>query len=258
MAPSFLRTGGKRGIDELCTGLFLQTIETPAVVMASYMGHALYTTPDVLHADMIPSDITAKRSSYLTQLEIGDMMHKDFKDTPLSKLFIQQKDQVNILSSRSMCAKDSLVTCDATGIFITTNGGRKHVSIDEYSKRARLDNPSAIIAMADEFNVTTAGTKRLSRAVMRTFNWLETLMTSSSSPLAPLPTMTMTNLSTNPTATLPATPSIPPIPFVFGVAIRNTHFPDAFPLDIKAILTKGARGICCGGYTCILYSYSIV
>ena len=132
-------------IDELSTGLFLQTIETPAVVTASYIGHALYTTPDVLRADTL-NNATSGTKHYLSQLEVADVMHKDFKDMPVSKMYIPQKGQLNILSPRHMrCKTDSAASCDSTGIFVTTNGNRKHISVEEYAGISNLIHKSTTL-----------------------------------------------------------------------------------------------------------------
>ena len=105
-----------------------------------------------------------------------------------------------------------------------------------FTARAYIDQPSAIIAMANEFNYTTISKKGVSRAIMRTLNWLDSLvsMTTASPTLSSTPTVTAGHwvdslIDWNKT-------------FLFAVAIRNIHFPDSFPLVIQDLLKKGARG----------------
>ncbi len=122
-----------------CSGVFLNNIATPCVVVSTYIGNPSYTTPDVLDES---------QTTYLGQLEIADVCQKDFKSIPLGDLKRETKNCTLILSSRNMVTPAA--SCDANGISIDTFGGRHHINVNGYVSRMALDKPKVIIAIADE------------------------------------------------------------------------------------------------------------
>lgn len=123
-------------------GLFLNSISTPAPVLRTFLGNPLYTTPDAI--DEIPVD-----DPYFGQLDIADLVYKDFKGTPLSDLCKPFKQVQQILSGRQSGKKfDS--NCDAGGMSLDTHCGRKVLSVQQFIERVSVDKPNVLIPLADE------------------------------------------------------------------------------------------------------------
>lgn len=116
------------------------TFETPCLIVSTYVGGLHYTTPDCLAVDL------NQDNKHIGQLEISDLVRKDFGDIPLSTL--KNVKQTTILSSRNVVG--NVATTDATGINIDSFNGRIHIGVGEYVKRVTLDKPAAVIAFADE------------------------------------------------------------------------------------------------------------
>jgi hypothetical protein len=121
-------------------GKFLNTIDTPAPVLRTFIGNPLFTTPDALN--VIKED-------YLGQLDVTDLVFKGFDDIPLSKLYTQFPQVQQILSARQSGSKfDS--NCDAGGMNVDSLSGRKQLTVQKYVDRVRIDQPKILIALADE------------------------------------------------------------------------------------------------------------
>ena len=129
---------GKPNLGSLC--LPDGTFETPCLVVSTYIGGVHYTTPDCLGTDLHAD------CNCLGQLEISDIVRKDFDDIPLSAL--RSWNQPTILSGRNVVF--NVATTDSTGINIDSFNGRIHIGVNDYAKRITLDKPSAVVAFADE------------------------------------------------------------------------------------------------------------
>lgn len=121
-------------------GLFLNSIQTPAPVLKTFIGNPLFTTPDAL------DEIT---DAYLGQLDVADLVFKDFGDIPVSRLYTQFFQVKHMLSGRQS-GKKSESNCDASGMSIDTNCGRKHLTVPTFVERIKVDQPKVVIALADE------------------------------------------------------------------------------------------------------------
>lgn len=137
-------TAGKWTIDS-------HTVTTPVLLVPSYIGNQLYSTPDnnnyISNRSLDPT--ANENSTQLVQIEIADFVQKDFNDVPLAKLYKQwNNNQVNVLSIRSTKYKTAMSSTN--GISIDTVGGRKVISVDDYLKRILIDQPPVVIAFADE------------------------------------------------------------------------------------------------------------
>lgn len=121
-------------------GDFMNTIPTPAPILRTFIGNPLYTTPDA---------INEVKDNYLGQLDVADLVYKDFKDIPLAKLYKNFENVQKIMSGRQSGKKyDS--NCDAGGMNIETNCGRKQLNVARYVERVVIDKPSVVVALADE------------------------------------------------------------------------------------------------------------
>lgn len=121
------------------TALATLSIPTPSLVLPSSFGHLLYSPPD-LHDETLKNQLVV--------LEVGDLINRDFKTKPLRELSNLPSNIVQILSFRGSFGPAP--SCDAKGISINSKAGRKLVTIDNYVERIVIDNPSIVIALADE------------------------------------------------------------------------------------------------------------
>jgi hypothetical protein len=110
--------------------------DTPATINRTYLGNILYSTPDV------------QDDLQITQLEVCDLIHKDFENTPLKTLQRTNKDSLNILSPRSMSSITS--KCTSTHIEIDAVNGRQKISLLDYLNRISIDSPQIVIAFSEE------------------------------------------------------------------------------------------------------------
>lgn len=125
-------------------GKFLGSFETPALITRTLLGNPLYTTPDAINE--IKDDV-------LGQLDIADIVYKDFEDLPLSKLYTQFDNVKFVLSGRQAGGRKIESNCDAGGMNIDTHNGRKQLNVDKYLRRISIDQPKVVIAMADEVRI---------------------------------------------------------------------------------------------------------
>ncbi|KAJ1423902.1 tRNA-guanine(15) transglycosylase-like protein [Ochromonadaceae sp. CCMP2298] len=151
----------------LSTRRFLGCVDTPALLARTYTGNPLYTTPDAIDEIEAP---------FLAQLEIGDLLFRDFKDIPLNKLSKQHKHSRLVLSARPL--GKAAAGCDAGGMNVDTHSGRRQVDVQAYLRRIAIDRPRVVVAMADE--VGCAGRKRFHKAVERTQLWFHELVSKAS------------------------------------------------------------------------------
>jgi hypothetical protein len=121
-------------------GRFLDSVETPAVVMRTFIGNPMYTTPDAL--DEI-------KEKYIGQLDVSDLFYKDFNDIPLKDLYKAFPAAELIMSARQ-AGKMFDSNCDAGGMSVDTHCGRKQLTVQKYVERIAIDRPRAVIALADE------------------------------------------------------------------------------------------------------------
>ena len=154
---------------------------TPAPVFKTYIGNLLYSTLD------LTDELAATTSIILGQVDIENIFGRDFADTSIGD--IQHKRNLgsvcsrgndsskglrcNILSSR----QKSNVGSNPSGLSVDTAGGRKVVTVAEYSKRISSDAFKAVIALADEIPLFT-GLKASSKASARSLTWLKQLRAS--------------------------------------------------------------------------------
>jgi hypothetical protein len=216
-------------------GKLLNTIDTPAPVLRTFIGNPLFTTPDALN--VIKED-------YLGQLDVTDLVFKGFEDIPLSKLYTQFPQVQQILSARQSGSKfDS--NCDAGGMNVDSLSGRKQLTVQKYVDRVRIDQPKILIALADEvyspkvaledpFMICrsrclqvnpTIGKKRLTKAIERTATWFQAFVTACKAAGIEF-----------------SSGAIEHAPFLFGVAQYNASYAPQLPLLVKHMLSQGARG----------------
>lgn len=138
---------------------------SPRVILPSYLGHLLYTTPD-LH------DFT--RTDLLISLDISDVHLKDFGPASLDDLSVTPKNVQRVMTYRGVLGPP--IACDATkGLSILTRGGRKNLTLDQYLDRAVIDRPNYLVALADEVG-QAAGHNRRRKAIERTKVYLKGLL----------------------------------------------------------------------------------
>lgn len=121
-------------------GKFLGEIETPAVVISSFLGNPLFTTPDAINEEKEPQ---------LCQLDVADVVFKDFQNIELSKLY-KPFDNVSHIMSGRVSGKKYDSNCEASGLSIDTHNGRKQLTVQKYAERVMIDKPKVVIALADE------------------------------------------------------------------------------------------------------------
>lgn len=140
---TFERYSGENGVMDTgpCVGKFLCSIDTPALISRTLIGNPLYTTPDA---------INEMHDDILGQLDIADLVYKDFGDIPMSKLYTQFDNVKFIVSSRQAGGKKCESNCDASGMNIDTHNGRKPLNVANYLHRISIDQPKVVIALADE------------------------------------------------------------------------------------------------------------
>ena len=109
----------------------------------------LYTTPDAI-------DEIAE--AHIGQLDIADLVYKDFQNIPLSKLYSQKENVKLILSARSNGTHKGDSNCDAGGMNVDSHAGRKQLNVADYLSRIAIDKPKVVIAMADEVSFTILNT----------------------------------------------------------------------------------------------------
>lgn len=187
-------------------------VETPCVVLASFMGNLLYTPPSLSQEGWL----------LLGQLELTDVIEKDFGDVPLSALCAPAAQGGSgprlIMSARSMTRGCGVGT--KRGVDMDAPGGRKAITPQKLAARLAVDRPLAVIALADEVCMTS-GAKRLTKSTERTTAMFKELM------------------------------SLPELDdgravFVFGVAVAG-HTPEHLPAMAAALVAQGARGVVIGG-----------
>jgi hypothetical protein len=217
-------------------GCFLSMIQTPAPLCRTFMGNPLYTTPDALDEISFP---------FLGQLDIADLVHRDFKDLPLDKLFTKKDNCVWILSGRSSGGAQQATesNCDSAGMSIDTQAGRKLVNVSDYVQRLKIDCPPAVIAFADEVN-TNIGKKRLAKAIERSATWFQTFVNTSASSAGI--SFSGSGSSDCNQQSEDAVASSSTVPFLFGVAQYNPFYQPQLPVLVKHMLSQGARGMVVG------------
>jgi hypothetical protein len=119
------------------------SVATPAIVLPSYYGHLLYT-PDDLEKDCVDG-------KQFIQLDIGDLLNKDFKDKSIYELSTVNPNLVPILSYWG--TQGSPINCDANALSINTHAGRKKLTMDEYVARINIEKPPVVISLADEVSL---------------------------------------------------------------------------------------------------------
>eukprot|EP01032_Pedospumella_encystans_P026421 gene26421-29852_t len=215
---SFDRTDVKEQTSGLgpTAGKFLGSIATPALITRTLIGNPLYTTPDA---------INEIKDDFLGQLDIADLVYKDFEDIPLTKLYTQFNNVKFILSGRQAGGRKIESNCDSGGMNIDTHNGRKQLNVEKYLHRIAIDQPKVIVALADEVNVNISK-KRLTKAIERSTTWFQSLVTASTSAGVAL--------------------SGPEAIFLFGVAQYDKSYTVQLPIWIKHMLSQGAKGIVIG------------
>ena len=164
------------------TSEIFSSIETPTPVFKTYIGNLLYSTLD------LTDELAATTPVILGQVDVENIFCRDFANISIGE--IQHKRdpksievnkgdnsskglRFNILSSR----QKSNIGSNPTGLSVDTAGGRKVVTVSEYSKRISSDAFTAVIALADEIPLFT-GLKASSKASARSLTWLKQLRAS--------------------------------------------------------------------------------
>jgi hypothetical protein len=111
--------------------------------------------------------------SFLGHLEATDLLHRPVSAEPLRKLMHPSTKQLNVLSARSA---ENGVTSVSTGDGLSVNlySGRKVLSCEEFVNRAKAEQPSAIVSMADDIPFYATKKRRL-KAKERTEKWFRAL-----------------------------------------------------------------------------------
>ena len=156
-----------------------EMVETPLPVFRTYIGNLLYSTLD------LTDEIIATAPAVLGQIDIQDIFGRDFADIPIGDIQVQRNatkamigkieasemsSRMNILSSR----QKSELGSNPNGIFVDTAGGRKVLTVADYSRRIKADNFPAVIALSDEIALFS-GLKRSGKARSKSLLWLEQL-----------------------------------------------------------------------------------
>lgn len=156
-----------------------QDVETPVPIFKTYIGNLLYSTPD------LADEYTAIAPVVLGQIDIQDVISRDFSNLSIGKIKFQEHKspsqsqkctrsskglRLNILSPRQKCELGS----NPKGLFVDTSGGRKVVTVANYTQRIIDDTHTAVIALADQIPLF-AGVKRSLKASARSLSWLQEL-----------------------------------------------------------------------------------
>jgi hypothetical protein len=146
------------------SGLLLD-INLPTIILPSYYGHLLYTPND------LEKDILHEKT--FIQLDIGDLLAKDFKQTPIADLCTSNALSISILSYYG--SQGAPITCDSSSLSLDTFSGRKKVTMSTYLERIHIDKPKVVVALADEIDISNSGTNRTKKGVNRTWSWFKEL-----------------------------------------------------------------------------------
>ena len=156
-----------------------EMVETPLPVFKTYIGNLLYSTLD------LADELISSAPAVLGQVDIQDIFGRDFADISIDDIQVQRNIskvaigdtemlpksmRMNLLSSR----QKSELGSNPNGIFVDTAGGRKVLTVTDYSKRIKADEFPAVIALSDEIPLF-AGLKRCGKARSKSLLWLEQL-----------------------------------------------------------------------------------
>ena len=154
-------------------------VETPLPVFRTYIGNLLYSTLD------LADEMISSAPAVLGQVDIQDIFSRDFADISIGDIQVKRNTakmaigetevslkslRMNLLSSR----QKSELGSNPNGIFVDTAGGRKVLTVTDYSKRIKADEFPAVIALSDEIPLF-AGLKRCGKARSKSMLWLEQL-----------------------------------------------------------------------------------
>ena len=160
-----------------------EMVETPLPVFKTYIGNLLYSTLD------LADELISSAPAVLGQVDIQDIFGRDFADISIDDIQVQRNIskvaigdtemlpksmRMNLLSSR----QKSELGSNPNGIFVDTAGGRKVLTVTDYSKRIKADEFPAAIALSDEIPLF-AGLKRCGKARSKSLLWLEQLKNTS-------------------------------------------------------------------------------
>ena len=255
---SFLREN-RRGI--LCQGSLLDSIETPAVLLRTYMGNLLYSPPILSEETYL-----GHQTPLLAHLELGDFIDKDFGTQSLHSLqrdpnctlsvnanfagassnkfagaIMHEDSHSDVVKHRQVEAdaanastrpkvmhllsarslRDGIGVCSSTGVAITTPAGRKNITPAQYAQRILAERPHIVVALADESPLDCPSKNRLSRAAERTKQMFQEMCD--------------------------ACGGVSNVPFfLFGVALPGS-LPGALAASAAEVIAWGAKGISLGG-----------
>lgn len=185
-------------------------ISVPALVGSTVAGNLLFSPPHLL-AEVPRCDACP----LLGQLELADVIGKDFGDTSLSSLQPGLERPLLIASSRHMSR--GVGVCSKLGLDIDAPGGRKTITPAKLAMRADIDRPWVVISPADEVPMTS-GAKRVTKSTERTMSMFKQLVV--------LPAMQSQTL--------------------FGVAVAG-HTEGHVATMAAEMVRLGAKGIIVGG-----------
>lgn len=156
-----------------------EMVETPLPVFRTYIGNLLYSTLD------LADEMISSAPAVLGQVDIQDIFSRDFADISIGDIQVKRNTakmaigetevspkslRINLLSSR----QKSELGSNPNGIFVDTAGGRKVLTVTDYSKRIKADEFPAVIALSDEIPLF-AGLKRCGKSRSKSLLWLEQL-----------------------------------------------------------------------------------
>jgi hypothetical protein len=215
------------------SGLLLD-ITLPTIILPSYYGHLLYTPND------LEKDILQEKT--FIQLDIGDLIAKDFKETALTDLSTRNASSIPILSYYG--SQGAPITCDSNSLSVDTLSGRKKVTMSSYLERILIDKPKIVVALADEIDITNAGTNRTKKGVNRTWSWFKELSESLSEKVNGSRNGKDDGSSSNSSYK----------PLLFGVLVIDSHYAIQVDNMIDGYIKHGASGIFLLYFSVVFYT----
>ena len=214
-------------------------VETPAPIFKTYIGNLLYSTLD------LTSELKAIAPVILGQVDIENIFARDFADLSIGEIqnrhapgsadvqVGEMSPFIQILSPR----QKSNLGSNPSGLSIDTAGGRKIVTVDQYSKRVSIDAFEAFIALADEIPLFS-GNKASTKASTRSHLWLKQLKASTHLNLSEKYLFGVTCAFTYDQHTTAPSPSN---------SIVGEESDPRLIADAKELLTEGCDGLVVGG-----------
>lgn len=169
---------------------------SPIPLLRSFLGVPQYATYSLLNE---------VNSPFVCGVEVADLFFKDFGMTPLSNLHNLSRRVPSVICGRGTSAVDSCVSMTSNTLTFNAMGGRKSVTVKDFTHRIGLENPKMVVVPADEVPLNSSWS-RMSKAHQKSVTWL---------------TQTIQGLShSNSTSTTTASTTTQQ-PLIFGVALPS-------------------------------------